>query len=1519
MYVNKIDELIDKTIDNFYNDFKTNNLYKLLQKDQNIIKFQNEITQIIEKYASMIDIDELKVFINKDNIVNIVHVVKRYIAYYIFISFGYFYTGSKESFINNIIEYSRIQLDKPNIIKNFFNAENNSLIIKYYQLTKDIIHLINLSSLKGIDINKYLFAINFLNQFGMEYINKNLKTETGNNVHNIIKTIIFFELYNNNERQQVFQIIENVQYDKGEYMYIDIIVPSLNYIDYLTIEQSLAPEMRYNTSEIFSLLTELSEGEFNEHTLTPDDKIRKLINKQYIAPIVDDFLRYHKDTEKVDVYMTDKKDTKIKYIINKIETVSTYYSVDDNKDIKQLFYTPLSQRKAVTINDTEEIKIILKLHNQGTIAIKNNDYYNDLIQYRLYPYINFKDFQNDGFSIILNKTIDIIRYSTFEFGTKMMQMRCGSIGQVVNIVGLYFPSKNRNIYCQTLANSYNINSKLDNGFKLVQNFLKKYMLTDFKKSGYWIFNSKVDKINMQMYEQVNNLNKHDSMKMIVSKLYDYILSKMHKIIVNNIKDNYFYESFKYLRKIENKFMTVDRNSKMYNDILYQIYFKHYIKIHVGYDKNEDKLPTNVIKIPIIKTNKTISNVHKWTKLPITDNIICQHILSLQKINRGRKKDISKFNEDLFNFIEQFIIGTVGQDTICKSCGQLVIISNYVNNGSNTDDGKFVIYNMPLNILLSEIPKYSKLNILIQNVDKLIDRIASIINIPFYIGNDNKMLRQGLIKDIIDMVILHNVELKKLNYKQRHENSISTYGINKNLTNLFIFELENNIFNKEQSYYNDVKFNNLMIYICIYLIFELDMTQIINLNYDKTCNYEAFKKTGYKIFENMKIITNNKNELKLLSKYPILMFVIYYMAHTMSKYKIWKFDYDNTKNSQLLVMLTIINTLVDVLNSILEIDYSILKTDNYIYKLLITKLFIKLNTVFSDNTVLNKIQKTNNVQIVKLDKHAQIKLINKYLYKLTGKYLEDDYDLTYYTRCSNKIHKINSKTIYKLFNMSNLTNCITGQFHKWKIINKQWTCSICNENIIDIINKTSDINDVNIINMNRDILYTNIIDNYCLSNSKCIKSDNFGATYNNIKKEYLEMVQTEKLILNEIDKSIVQQLDNYTVNVITLTKNLKRGSNYVGSFIEVLQNIIGKNINIHNKNTYLEQNVYIINNDKIGNTLKVPIIVLDQHNAIKEIKNHTFFNMDVIAYINNNTGEQLFYNHATLLYIGYKDKNMSHICIKSTKYLFIEYSIQNKLLYMGYPTKYINIIDDKMKLGQIYNNNDLIIHKIVNTISQNRLSNLKTILNNINKIIYQLKFKYSNVGEIATIQNLINTYKQKVPTFKLIDNGEPIFKYWSSFLFITYKQPDIINFNIQDNYILIDNLLYHDSNGNAIMYYIISEFTKLLNYNTEKHIKINLIYLMIDIINYMYGTYNITKSNLDINKFSYILTAEYVAYDINTNGIYEEYLDETEVMEKQDEIYDDDERINALDIDTNMDENENADNDYGAELSMYQLD
>ena len=65
---------------------------------------------------------------------------------YVLYIFGisYYYKNSRDLFITNIIETSKNQKDSEYQIVNFFNSENNSKIINFYSIIKNLLELKNL-------------------------------------------------------------------------------------------------------------------------------------------------------------------------------------------------------------------------------------------------------------------------------------------------------------------------------------------------------------------------------------------------------------------------------------------------------------------------------------------------------------------------------------------------------------------------------------------------------------------------------------------------------------------------------------------------------------------------------------------------------------------------------------------------------------------------------------------------------------------------------------------------------------------------------------------------------------------------------------------------------------------------------------------------------------------------------------------------------------------------------------------------------------------------------------------------------------------------------------------------------------------------------------------------------------------------------------------------------------------------------------------------------------------------------
>ena len=72
MYINKIDELIDQTLDNFYLSFKKDSLLNNLKKEYNFVKYQNQINELI------FDLNEIELQIKK-NYTNSINIISDFI------------------------------------------------------------------------------------------------------------------------------------------------------------------------------------------------------------------------------------------------------------------------------------------------------------------------------------------------------------------------------------------------------------------------------------------------------------------------------------------------------------------------------------------------------------------------------------------------------------------------------------------------------------------------------------------------------------------------------------------------------------------------------------------------------------------------------------------------------------------------------------------------------------------------------------------------------------------------------------------------------------------------------------------------------------------------------------------------------------------------------------------------------------------------------------------------------------------------------------------------------------------------------------------------------------------------------------------------------------------------------------------------------------------------------------------------------------------------------------------------
>lgn len=1609
MHINKIEDLIDKIFDDFYiNIILKNNIFSKIRIESNFIKFQKDINDIVNTYIETIPDGYILDIANKGEGYNtIIDTLKRYIMLYIFLNIGIFYSGKTDIFINNLIEFSRNQSGYSLSIDNFFNSESNSMIIKLYYICKNIITLVSKNKFNIESINREPYAedtIKFIETLGTQIVEasfnlKKLNNNVDEQVHNIIKTLLIINVYIANDKKILYSMIESSEFAQNEFMFIDIIEPITELINFTSIENILSKE-EIDSGLAYDVWDYLEQVNIeSKNILSNDEKINILINSGNLIPILDDFLLYHMDNEKYDKTIQsakkNKEDTKIKYIIGKIDTVTELYSENTkkNNNIQSLIIKNFSNifypRKAVLRNNIEDVKIINKIINQGKISTELNEFFNALSYYNKYPYINFKDFEKFGFSNYFNKTVTSVRAVNFDTKSEFkqlslntkLQLRVGSKNSMGNIVGFMLPTNKKSIQCIKLSEVIDIRSlskKDKNGFNLFLQFFKNSVIYNeaHNSSVYWIFDLNLDSSDIVSgNRETVTINSQENIKIMMGKLYDKIVEDIQVRIIEIIEKhkNVSLQKIENLvKKIENTTLKSRLPNNIYNNIdeyicnnklkrIEDINQNEHLESDIlyGLEGTMITLPTYV-KPEIKKLNKLIINLSKVDEsgevIELEENNgVCQHNITWENISIIRMKDNKEYIKRLYDFLKQYVVENTHGEYVCKSCGFCLDISKVVDDGAFNENGSFITFSMPVKSLLEDIPEYSKYQFTIKIMEKNIEKIASSVGISQFVGStiSIKSRRQEIIKNVIDMVSQNNIFMS-INFKKRNETKYDMYGIAKNQSTIFNFEMDNSIYqtssqDKDQEQYKMIKRNNISIYILIYLIFELNESHISFFNTDKKslCDIIVFDKIYNTLFSGLKIKKNNTNDTYDIIKYKILCYLIYMISCRIAKHRLWYIPMTSETNIIKMIPIIqrrIIHTTVDIINSILENSYN--ENASYIFEVFRIKFHTKMNTIFNNNNYYKLLLEQSNFTYATARQRSHLTLVpddklppfiyNPIKWRIV---IPQRYFPSYLKHTKIKIEGI-----------SNITNCSTGNFHNWTTNGNTFKCKLCNLKINELIYNVKDSKEI--LEKYKNLELNLLAQKYCLIDkdfhqyvfnpktkinicNKCKNTNNHIYTNTElqvIKKIVFNTDRYDNFIKDtKLFNDVIEKDNQYIKKVIETTKNhmtLNKNKDYIDTFIDKLKSLVGEVLKGSNV-IYLKNNEYLIDHDHNGHDLGGDNIIITDDTTINIKQNHPFFKKDVIYYTDKRGSRiDVYYDATTKYLIGYKELARDYVDIKNTtKQIKINQSLYNKLKILGYSTEYINTQN-----YSLYNKHDKYNH-ILKDICSNRLENLKrTILEFqrvFNNILNKRNVSKNKKNEKDTsmqhyfsdkLNIIIRKYEDNFNNIKTSDkNGKgKLFKHWKGMtrgIFINdFKD---IYFSEDISYINVNEINRYDEHSNIMLYYIIEQFSNLLDYNNNNFNKINIANFIIEFINAIYNRYNhdYVYLNTDINKFIYSLTSKgYLKTDLQaqTDGIYEESID-SDIEPTEEEIeynMDVKESLDAIDVDMSMEDiDENGASEY----------
>ena len=577
----------------------------------------------------------------------------------------------------------------------------------------------------------------------------------------------------------------------------------------------------------------------------------------------------------------------------------------------------------------------------------------------------------------------------------------------------------------------------------------------------------------------------------------------------------------------------------------------------------------------------------------------------------------------------------------------------------------------------------------------------------FLGNDHikKLNRKMAVKDIIDLILFHTKYLKSLP-NNRQELYEQKYGLKKNYQTLFFFDLKDSIFltsSADTDYYKKIKFNNVLIYMIFIFIIEINHGYMLTLKESKMCNYYIFEKLIESLFSGLFLRISKKEKIRII-KIPLLCYVIYYFSFILTSYRLWLWN-SVEKGFNASIQRQIIVTVIELLNSLAESNIDSEK--NYMNMRFYSRFKNNLDSVYKDNNLLERIKERSNSRIKIKDKKV-IYTVNKVdTISLDGIFKNRLMHRNQKEVCQSKTYLLKTTKKNKVNNeISSLTHCSDGRFHKWEITDKELVCSLCKKRYNSLKNNdTSSDNDTrDILNNIKWNMVRKLVKKYCISGEKHDIDKKTGKC--KLCKINPETYQFKIKDLKELDKNLTklkmeQDLNNiknmnkifkkkekYQQKVSSLllklnnkfekeTKDGKFDSkfvNYLDKFIDKLEIVVGKRISDQDNIIYLKDNVFIIDHDYLGNSIKNPINVLSTNKKIKKEINHKFFKMDVLYYQDKSKSVYVYYNSVSLHYLGYSQDNKKFIKLRTKASLKINYSFLSMFSLLGLSNKYVNLAD-----------------------------------------------------------------------------------------------------------------------------------------------------------------------------------------------------------------------------------------------------
>lgn len=1383
MYLTNIDNLVEKSIDSFYQILDRLELAKRTS-DAKYLNFSQDGPQAmkeIHKYLGTIDMGKIEIS-SEENKSQINNIIRKYLAYYYLLSVAYYYAGTFTQYRDNLVKISHLRSKE---YKNPLTSENVYLLCQYYQLIKNFQ---DYSELKTTSRPKYLQEHNDLREF-LDLLNDKvvqalLAAKSDVQRHNLIKVVIISQVYRKDDRDVVLQVSQDSDQSKAKYIFIDVVLFSGERPGYENLV-SLFSDMD-NGDELAMKIQYMSREREEYQRNNVANSYHMVLSTGMLHGVVDDFLRYHQDhvtIESPSQDASDKEETRASLIVNEVELLSDRYAILDgnnqkNKEkIQKAFRNNLEIRKAVFNNSVEEEKVLAKIQNSGPREIENNKYYHDLLDIVTRSYFPFTGFPKDshnpsgkGFHHThLYGMQDLLRYSDIQNQNEKPTMILDKHGaypmDTVGLLGLViYPYHYLDVRKENLRN---LAPGDKNGFseyidfintKIIQTLNVKdvkgtpvfYRNRGWNNAWYWIFDPATDKFK----SSINGSNVYASLILQVSvTIRELYLRRITQLMEENSdkSNHYVWSIMEHLLSYTNIHVPQWERAEMM--------INHYLRLR----KPIKSLPETPTQHPNYqwdppKVDSFYQIYHIDVRRPLNpvtwrDDVVfgsktdsegnykrgrCQHELEWFRLQKLKRKNINEFNSQASDFMSNYGVVNANGSLSCRICGE-VLQAHY-------DDvqGNDFVTSFSSRVPLSDMKEYKPYKSAIAVGEAIVTRLAHAMHIPALMGSDRDTgdAVTAVVKNAVDIMVIRN------NFWEAEGTTWNDTEYKSPLNIIQYFPLENVNFQTQASSSaasGDEKkiihrrYHIWSLVITLFFLAYLKSYMLTSLDASKTLNIYFYQKKAIGLFRDLDIKTSiNKDKMKSVTDYPVLAYLLYVITTSFQKYNIIPGYEDETKINAS-DQLKMINSFVFLFNDLAHQAGK--HYDNYVYKQFAISGFNSLQTMFGSSSILNHIEnsqaKFSGTQKTPVNERPQevieyITLPGPDVQK--NRVIKQVY-LKWFPDCSRRILVRMPNTP----NMTDITHCENGQL-RWPNRDCQkypfTGADVLPQVFLAEMQKLANIRcpDDEMHNWNE----SGICDHcgakknasYTMAQALKIADSWHQSQIETGSQKYQRQLADIKIVARRKDDKI--KVSQKLKDIKVTTKDImNRLISVLGNDSEVKEITVGKNT----LSVLLDENKYLITRGLDGKPL-VPPITLTQ-SQVEIISDPKIWPGDIITYSNKKKGIEFYYNTLSRQLLGYKEKHKPYQEKNDGTTIIISHSVREMLNSIGLREYYYKIESQKHL-------EDLVTESEVN---------LRSVITELRTLLSRIKYHHGNSELVEKYKELtIPDIKELFPSWDILSNS-----------------------------------------------------------------------------------------------------------------------------------------------------------------------